>query len=98
MCGKLISSIIYFKCCFFALIGDYHRINGILITGHSIFKRYRYEFKSQELWEEIKFVLDTFAKPLTDLAVVSTAAILYLEIYQDRSTIFMQAQFSTMLN
>lgn len=48
--------------------GDFHVINGILQTGHSIFKRYRYEFKSQQLWEEIKFVLDTFAQPLTDLA------------------------------
>ncbi|XP_014286249.1 exportin-2 [Halyomorpha halys] len=51
--------------------GDFHVINGILQTAHSIFKRYRYEFKSQKLWEEIKFVLDTFAKPLTDLAVAT---------------------------
>lgn len=49
--------------------GDFHIINGILQTAHSIFKRYRYEFKSQKLWEEIKFVLDTFAKPLTELLV-----------------------------
>lgn len=47
--------------------GDFHVINGILYTAHSLFKRYRYEFKSQELWTEIKFVLDNFAKPLTDL-------------------------------
>lgn len=51
--------------------GDFHIINGILQTAHSIFKRYRYEFKSQKLWEEIKFVLDTFAKPLTELLVVT---------------------------
>lgn len=49
--------------------GDFHIINGILQTAHSIFKRYRYEFKSQKLWEEIKFVLDAFAKPLTELLV-----------------------------
>jgi exportin-2 (importin alpha re-exporter) len=36
-------------------------------TAHSLFKRYRYEFKSQELWMEIKFVLDGFAKTLTEL-------------------------------
>ncbi|XP_015114350.1 exportin-2 [Diachasma alloeum] len=47
--------------------GDFHIINGVLHTAHSLFKRYRYEFKSQTLWEEIKFVLDKFAKPLTDL-------------------------------
>ncbi|KAI5639206.1 cse1 domain-containing protein [Phthorimaea operculella] len=47
--------------------GDFHVINGVLRTAHSLFKRYRYEFKSQRLWEEIKHVLDNFAKPLTDL-------------------------------
>lgn len=54
--------------------GDFHIINGILKTAHSIFKRYRYEFKSQELWEEIKLVLDKFAKPLTDLLQVRMIA------------------------
>lgn len=51
--------------------GDFHVINGVLKTAHSIFKRYRFEFKSQELWEEIKLVLDKFAKPLTDLFVAT---------------------------
>ncbi|KAK0052093.1 exportin-2 [Biomphalaria pfeifferi] len=47
--------------------GDFNVINGVLQTAHSIFKRYRHEFKSQELWEEIKFVLDNFATALTEL-------------------------------
>uniref|UniRef100_A0A6P4FW59 Exportin-2 n=1 Tax=Drosophila rhopaloa TaxID=1041015 RepID=A0A6P4FW59_DRORH len=47
--------------------GDFNVINGVLQTAHSLFKRYRFEFKSQALWEEIKFVLDRMAKPLTDL-------------------------------
>ncbi|GIX82326.1 exportin-2 [Caerostris extrusa] len=47
--------------------GDFHAINGVLHTAHSLFKRYRFEFKSQKLWIEIKFVLDNFAKPFTDL-------------------------------
>lgn len=51
--------------------GDFHIINGVLKTAHSIFKRYRFEFKSQALWEEIKLVLDKFAKPLTDLFVAT---------------------------
>ncbi|XP_053981476.1 exportin-2 isoform X2 [Hylaeus anthracinus] len=51
--------------------GDFHVINGVLHTAHSLFKRYRYEFKSQSLWTEIKFVLDKFAKPLTDLFVAT---------------------------
>lgn len=51
--------------------GEFHVINGVLRTAHSLFKRYRYEFKSQELWTEIKHVLDNFAKPLTDLFVAT---------------------------
>ncbi|CAH0717735.1 unnamed protein product, partial [Brenthis ino] len=51
--------------------GDFHVINGVLRTAHSLFKRYRYEFKSQKLWEEIKHVLENFAKPLTDLFVAT---------------------------
>lgn len=47
--------------------GEFHIINGVLRTAHSIFKRYRHEFKSQELWEEIKFVLDNFASHFTEL-------------------------------
>lgn len=50
--------------------GDFHVINGILQTAHSLFKKYRYEFKSNELWLEIKFVLEKLARPLTDLLVV----------------------------
>ena len=47
--------------------GDFHAINGVLRTANSLTKRYRYEFKSQELWQEIKFVLDHFAAPFTNL-------------------------------
>ena len=47
--------------------GDFHAINGVLHTAHSLTKRYRYEFKSQELWTEIKIVLDSFAVPLSEL-------------------------------
>lgn len=50
---------------------NFHIICGVLHTAHSLFKRYRYSIKSQELWTEIKYVLDQFAKPLTDLFVVS---------------------------
>ncbi|XP_071494645.1 exportin-2-like [Diadema antillarum] len=47
--------------------GNFHVINGVLRTAHSLFKRYRYEFKSNKLWLEIKLVLDNFAAPLTKL-------------------------------
>ncbi|XP_068624899.1 exportin-2 [Battus philenor] len=51
--------------------GDFHVINGVLRTAHSLFKKYRFEYQSQSLWEEIKHVLDNFAKPLTDLFVAT---------------------------
>ncbi|XP_059097421.1 exportin-2-like [Tigriopus californicus] len=47
--------------------GDFHLINGVLQTAASIFEKYSFEMKSQKLWEEIKFVLDNFAQPFTDL-------------------------------
>lgn len=51
--------------------GDFHIINGILRTGHSLFKKYRYEFPSNELWTEIKYVLEKIAQPLTNLLVAT---------------------------
>jgi len=36
-----------------------------------IFCRYRHEFKSQDLWTEIKFVLENFATAFTQLFSVS---------------------------
>lgn len=60
--------------------GDFNVINGVLRTGHSLFKKYRYEFKSQQLWTEIKFVLDSFSKPLTDLFVVCILSVILIGI------------------
>jgi exportin-2 (importin alpha re-exporter) len=40
---------------------------GVLETAHSIFHRYRYEVKSQALWEEIKYVLGVFQGPVTQI-------------------------------
>uniref|UniRef100_A0AAU7BNY5 Exportin-2 n=1 Tax=Propylea japonica TaxID=158624 RepID=A0AAU7BNY5_9CUCU len=51
--------------------GDFNIINGILRTAHSLFKKYRYEFASNELWTEIKFVLEKIAQPLTNLLVAT---------------------------
>lgn len=51
-------------------------INGVLQTCHSLFRRFRHEFKSEELWIVIKYVLNKFAQPFTDLfeATVELAA------------------------
>lgn len=40
--------------------------------------RYRHEFKSNELWQEIKLVLDTFAQPLTELFKVNIQCLFFL--------------------
>ena len=37
----------------------------------TLYFRYRHEFKSKQLWAEIKFVLDNFAQPFTELFNVS---------------------------
>ncbi|KAG1687432.1 Exportin-2 [Nymphon striatum] len=51
--------------------GEFYVINGVLQTAHSLFKKYRYEFRSNALWTEIKFVLENFAQPLTDLFIAT---------------------------
>jgi exportin-2 (importin alpha re-exporter) len=40
---------------------------GVLQTAHSIFKRYRHEFRTDELFTEIKFVLEKFCPAFLDL-------------------------------
>ncbi len=55
--------------------GDFHKINGILRTAHSLTKRYRHEFKSQELWAEIELVLGLFADPFTELFISTMSLI-----------------------
>lgn len=53
--------------------GDQVVLNGVLQTASSIFKRYRNQYKSQELYRELKYVLDNFVgtsegpKPFLDL-------------------------------
>lgn len=46
---------------------SFQSIIGILKTAHSLFERYRYEQKSEELWTEIKLVLDKFSPAFTHL-------------------------------
>ncbi|RXG60395.1 hypothetical protein Avbf_15066 [Armadillidium vulgare] len=53
------------KCC----NRDFNIINGVLQTSYSVMRRYEYEQKSDDLWREIKFVLENFALPLTELFV-----------------------------
>ena len=54
-----------------------YNVHAISVSFMFLIDRYRHEFKSQKLWTEIKFVLDNFAAPLTELFVVS---ILFLKM------------------
>jgi len=46
---------------------SFQSINGVLKTAHSLFERYRHEQRSDELWFEIKLVMDNFAPAFTQL-------------------------------
>ncbi|CAD6568832.1 MAG: importin-alpha export receptor [Tremellales sp. Tagirdzhanova-0007] len=41
--------------------------NGVLATAHSIFKRWRAQFRSDKLYSEINFVLSRFCQPYYEL-------------------------------
>ena len=52
---------------------NWAQLDGLLKISHSIFKRYRHEFKSDELFTEIKYVLEQFQEPLLKLMQFSLA-------------------------
>jgi exportin-2 (importin alpha re-exporter) len=60
---------------------SFQSINGVLKTAHSLFERYRSEQKSDELWLEIKFVLEKFAPAFTELFKVKTNQIFFFLIF-----------------
>ena len=46
---------------------DYHVNAGVLQTAHSIFKRYRHQFRSDELFTELNMVFSKFNQPYLQL-------------------------------
>ncbi|CAN0889573.1 CAS [Linum grandiflorum] len=50
-----------------SLANNYATVNGILGTANSIFKKFRYQYKSNELFTELKYCLDNFAAPLLEI-------------------------------
>lgn len=54
---------------------DYSSINGILGTANSIFKKFRYQYKSNELFIDLKYCLDGFAAPLLEIFLKTSALI-----------------------
>ncbi|KAJ9188159.1 hypothetical protein P3X46_003548 [Hevea brasiliensis] len=46
---------------------DYVSVNGVLGTANSIFKKFRYQYKTNDLLLELKYCLDNFAAPLLEI-------------------------------
>lgn len=46
---------------------DFGKIHGILYTAHSIFKRYRDRELTEDLVDEVNYVLKGFAQPMLSL-------------------------------
>ncbi|KAK4789380.1 hypothetical protein SAY86_020699 [Trapa natans] len=46
---------------------DYVSVNGILSTANSIFKKFRYQYKTNDLLLDLKYCLDNFASPLLEI-------------------------------
>ncbi|KAJ4953375.1 hypothetical protein NE237_030207 [Protea cynaroides] len=54
---------------------DYASINGILGTANSIFKKFRYQYKTNDLLLDLKYCLDVFAAPLLEIFLRTAALI-----------------------
>lgn len=54
---------------------DYSSINGILGTANTIFKKFRYQYKTNELLLDLKYCLDNFAAPLLEIFLKTSALI-----------------------
>ncbi|KAH7519468.1 exportin-2 [Ziziphus jujuba] len=54
---------------------DYASVNGILGTANSIFKKFRYQFKTNDLLLDLKYCLDNFAAPLLEIFLKTAALI-----------------------
>jgi exportin-2 (importin alpha re-exporter) len=59
---------------------SFQPINGMFKTVHSLLERYRYDQKFDELWLEIKLVLEQFAPLFTQLFQVRTVVVLSNEM------------------
>ncbi|XP_058757292.1 exportin-2 [Vicia villosa] len=54
---------------------DYTSINGILSTANSIFGKFRFQYKSNDLWIDLRYCLDNFAAPLLEVFIKTAALI-----------------------
>ncbi|KAL6077585.1 Exportin-2 [Balamuthia mandrillaris] len=54
---------------------DFNVINGVLRTIHSIFKRYRHQYKSDAILRELQYILGVFEKPFLQLFLALSKAV-----------------------
>lgn len=54
---------------------DYASINGILSTANSIFKKFRFQYKTNDLLLDLKYCLDNFAAPLLEIFLKTASLI-----------------------
>ena len=54
---------------------DYTSINGILGTANSIFKKFRFQYKTNDLLLDLKYCLDNFAAPLLEIFLKTASLI-----------------------
>ncbi|KAL0002315.1 hypothetical protein SO802_016096 [Lithocarpus litseifolius] len=54
---------------------DYTSINGILGTANSIFKKFRYQYKTNDVLLDLKYCLDNFTAPLLEIFLKTAALI-----------------------
>ncbi|GKU96630.1 hypothetical protein SLEP1_g9842 [Rubroshorea leprosula] len=58
-----------------AQVSDYASINGILGTANSIFKKFRYQYKTNDLLLDLKYCLDNFSAPLLEVFLKTASVI-----------------------
>ncbi|KAF5733505.1 Exportin-2 -like protein [Tripterygium wilfordii] len=73
---------------------DYASINGILGTVNSIFKKFRYEYKTNDLLLDLKYCLDNFAAPLLEI-FLKTAAIIDSQVSSGGSAVSLRPLFES---
>eukprot|EP01087_Luapelamoeba_hula_P019082 TRINITY_DN6277_c0_g1_i1.p1 TRINITY_DN6277_c0_g1~~TRINITY_DN6277_c0_g1_i1.p1 ORF type:complete len:1049 (+),score=219.24 TRINITY_DN6277_c0_g1_i1:42-3149(+) len=54
---------------------DFRVINGVLETVNTIFRKYRHEYKSEPVIQELKYILDIISAPLLQLAQATSQLI-----------------------
>nr|KYP54627.1 Exportin-2 [Cajanus cajan] len=54
---------------------DYASVNGILGTANSIFKKFRFQYKTNDLLLDLKYCLDNFARPLLEIFLKTASLI-----------------------